>query len=102
MICYYFPPIVTSGTTRSIEFARLLPQFGWDPLVLTVRRSKDPWVERSLGEAPKGIRVERTFEWNLAGLADFLHGCCCRVARLFGKDLTRIFSANISAFQILR
>lgn len=89
MICYYFPPIVTSGTTRSIEFARLLPQFGWDPLVLTVRRSKDPWVERSLGEDPKGIRVERTFEWNLASPADFLHGCCCRVARLFGKDLTR-------------
>ena len=88
MICYYFPPIVTSGVTRSFEFAKLLPRFGWEPLVLTVTHSKDPWVEPSLGADPKGIRVERTLEWNLAGLADFLHGCCCRVARLFGKSLT--------------
>ncbi len=88
MICYYFPPIVASGVARSFEFAKLLPHFGWEPLVLTVRHSKDPWVEASLGADPKGIRVERTLEWNLAGLADFLHGCCCRVARLFGKSLT--------------
>jgi glycosyltransferase involved in cell wall biosynthesis len=89
MICYYFPPIVTSGVARSLEFAKLLPHFGWEPLVLTVRHSKDPWVEASLGEDPRGIRVERSLEWNLAGLADFLHGCCCRVARLFGRDLTQ-------------
>ena len=89
MICYYFPPIVTSGVARSFEFAKLLPNFGWEPLVLTVRHSKDPWVEASLGADPKGIRVERTLEWNLAGLADFLHGCCSRVARFFGKNLTR-------------
>jgi len=88
MICYYFPPIVTSGVTRSFEFAKLLPNFGWEPLVLTVRHSKDPWVEASLGGDPKGIRVERTLEWNLAGFADFLHGCCCRVAGIFGKSLT--------------
>ena len=89
MICYYFPPIVTSGVARSLEFAKLLPQFGWEAIVLTVRHSKDLWVEAKLGEDPKGIRVERTSEWNLAGLAAFLHGCCCRVARLFGKDLTQ-------------
>ena len=87
MICYYFPPIVTSGVARSFEFANHLPHFGWDPVVLTVKNSRDPWVEPSLGEDPKGIRVERTLEWNLAGLADFLHGCCSRVARIFGRRL---------------
>jgi glycosyltransferase involved in cell wall biosynthesis len=91
MICYYFPPIVTSGVARSFEFAKLLPQFGWDPLVLTVKHSKDPWVEASLGGNPQGIRIERTLEWNLAGLVDFLHGCCSRTARLFGKNLTHNF-----------
>ena len=89
MICYYFPPIRTSGVTRSFEFAKLLPKFGWEPLVLTVRHSRDPWVEPSLGEEPEGIRVERTLEWNLAGLADFLHGCWCRLARIFGMNPTR-------------
>jgi glycosyltransferase involved in cell wall biosynthesis len=91
MICYYFPPIGASGVTRSFEFAKLLPQFGWEPVVLTVRHSKDPWVAASLGEDPKGIRVERTFEWNLAGFVDFLQGCWCRVARLFGITPSRNF-----------
>jgi len=89
MICYYFPPIVTSGVSRSFEFAKLLPHFGWEPIVLTVTRSKDPWVQVSLGEQPNGLRVERTPEWNLAGLADFFHGSCCRIARIFGKNLNR-------------
>jgi len=84
MVCYYFPPIVTSGVTRSFEFAKLLPHFGWEPLVLTVKHSKDPWIAPSLGGDPEGIRVERTFEWNLASLADFLYGSCRRIARLFG------------------
>ena len=89
MICYFFPPLITSGVTRSLEFARLLPDFGWVPRVLTVKRSKDPWVKASHGGDPKGIQIERSVEWNLAGLADFLHGCCCRVGRLFGKNLTQ-------------
>jgi glycosyltransferase involved in cell wall biosynthesis len=87
MICYYFPPIVTSGVARSLEFAKLLPDFGWKPLVLTVKQSKDPWIAPNLGENLTGIRVERTLEWNLAGLADFLHGACRRIARLVGKNL---------------
>src|SRR5688572_9113243 len=89
MICYYFPPILTSGVTRSYEFAKLLPQFGWEPQILTVKRSKDPWIQAKLGEDPKGIHVERTPEWNLATLADLLHGCCSRIARLFGASLSR-------------
>ena len=88
MICYYFPPMITSGVTRSLEFAKLLPEFGWQPRVLTVKDSKDPWNTAREGVVPEGICVERTLEWNLAGLADFLHGCSCRVARLFGKNLT--------------
>jgi glycosyltransferase involved in cell wall biosynthesis len=87
MVCYYFPPIVASGVARSLEFAKLLPDFGWQPLVLTVRHSKDPWIKGNLGGDPKGMRVERSFEWNLAGCADFLHGASRRIARLFGKDL---------------
>src|SRR5687767_15545135 len=89
MICYYFPPLVTSGVARSLEFAKLLPHFGWEPRVLTVKHSKDPWIKAVNSEDPKEIRVERTLEWNLAGLADFLHSCCSRLAQLLGTNLTR-------------
>ncbi len=87
MLCYYFPPIIASGTTRSIAFAQNLKQFGWDPVVLTVATPKDPWVKTG-GPQPEGIRVERTPEWNLGGAADFCHGVCSKFASAFGYELT--------------
>lgn len=98
MICYYFPPIGASGSARSFEFSKLLPDHGWEPVVLTVERSKDPWVEPSLGERPKEVRTVRTWEWNLAGLADFLHGCHAWAARLFGQYRVRNFFREYLCF----
>jgi len=86
MLCYYFPPIIASGTTRSIAFAQNLPAFGWEPLVLSVDQPKDPWV-KSGGAKPEGVRVERSPEWNLGGLCDFFHGAVSKVAGIAGVDL---------------
>ena len=36
MIAFHFPPMTgTSGVQRTLRFARDLPLFGWQPLVLT-------------------------------------------------------------------
>jgi len=37
MICYYYPPLRTGGTERSLKFARYLPDYGYEPFVLTAR-----------------------------------------------------------------
>ncbi len=37
LISYYFPPLGMGGTQRLAGFARHLPQFGWRPIVLTVK-----------------------------------------------------------------
>jgi glycosyltransferase involved in cell wall biosynthesis len=34
---YHFPPSAAVGGLRMARFARLLPEFGWDPYVITVR-----------------------------------------------------------------
>lgn len=34
-LAYLFPPIVNSGTRRSLAFANNLPDCGWKPLVLS-------------------------------------------------------------------
>ena len=39
VIAYYFPPMGLSGVQRSLKFVKYLPQFGWQPTVLTV----EPW-----------------------------------------------------------
>ncbi len=37
MIAYYFPPLGMAGVQRPFHFARYLPEFGWEPLILTVK-----------------------------------------------------------------
>ena len=88
MLCYYFPPLITSGVARSLAFSRHLPEFGWEPTVLSVKRSCDPWVRMGTHK-PSGVHVVRTPEWNLAGIVDFLHALLLRLFRAFGIELQR-------------
>ncbi len=38
VIAYYFPPIGGSGTQRPVKFVKYLPQFGWQPYVISTDR----------------------------------------------------------------
>jgi glycosyltransferase involved in cell wall biosynthesis len=96
MLCYYFPPLITSGVTRSAAFARLLPEFGWQPIVLTVSKSADPWVKTG-APVPEGARIERTAEWNFPALLDFFHGAMSRLCGMFGHDLQTNYMRELFA-----
>jgi glycosyltransferase involved in cell wall biosynthesis len=60
VIAYLFPPILNSGTQRPLKFVKYLPQFGWEPIVLTADRL-DGWPldPHLLEEIPAGVRVVR-------------------------------------------
>ena len=67
MIAYLFPPIGgigAAGSQRVLKFAKYLPDFGWHPIVLTVKESYyEPYltVDRSLlDKVPSGLTVVRT------------------------------------------
>ncbi len=36
VVAYYFPPMGLSGVQRVAKFVKYFPEFGWDPVVLTV------------------------------------------------------------------
>ncbi|RKY94694.1 MAG: hypothetical protein DRQ06_04820, partial [Candidatus Hydrothermota bacterium] len=38
IVSYYSPPLGTGGVNRAFKFAKYLPQFGWEPYVLTVKK----------------------------------------------------------------
>lgn len=62
MAAYYFPPLSGSGVFRSIKFAKYLPQFGWQPTVLSTDRPPNGWNfadESMVGEIPEGMEVVR-------------------------------------------
>jgi glycosyltransferase involved in cell wall biosynthesis len=97
MLCYYFPPVATSGGVRSVGFSRLLRQFGWRPVVLTVRNARDINNTQRGADVPAGIEVVRTTELNLDGLVSLLQGSVNRLFEFFGSELPdRFFSEAIA------
>ncbi len=62
VIAYYFPPMGMSGVQRVARFVKYLPDYGWEPVVLTaVPRgyfAYDASLMREMEDA--GIRVSRT------------------------------------------
>jgi len=52
IISYYWPPAGGPGVQRVLKFAKYLPDFGWEPIILTVKDGEFPAVDKSL---EKGI-----------------------------------------------
>jgi glycosyltransferase involved in cell wall biosynthesis len=62
MIAFHFPPAAgSSGIQRTLRFARHLPQFGWDPIVLTANPRAHERTSQDQLEDVAGIPVERAF-----------------------------------------
>jgi glycosyltransferase involved in cell wall biosynthesis len=62
VVAYYFPPMGLSGVQRTLKFVKYLPQFGWQPTVLTVEPRGYLATDESLLEdiAGRDVMVERT------------------------------------------
>jgi len=64
LIAYHFPPLGGGGVFRTVKFAKYLPEFGYQPYVLTVKNpmydTKDLTLQR---EIPSEAEVHRTFSF---------------------------------------
>jgi glycosyltransferase involved in cell wall biosynthesis len=68
MVAYHFPPMAgSSGIQRTLRFVQQLPEFGWQPIVLTAAL---PAYERTSddlqAEIPAGTVVQRAFALDTA------------------------------------
>lgn len=63
MVAYHFPPIRTnSGVHRSLSFARHLPEFGWEAIVLSAHpRAYIHTSDDQLASIPSSVVVRRAF-----------------------------------------
>lgn len=68
MIAYHFPPIRgSSGVHRTLQFARHLPKYGWEGLVVSVSPRAYPMVADDLLEdLPPNLVVQRAFAFDSA------------------------------------
>ena len=61
MITYTFPPIAFAGTYRTLRFCRSLPENGWLPVVVTIKRGEDLNNDDGFPDMiPADIAVHRT------------------------------------------
>jgi glycosyltransferase involved in cell wall biosynthesis len=62
MICYDFMPLINPGVTRYSQFAKYLPEFGWDPYVLTIKNpSRFLHIDNSM-KIPEHFKIYRSME----------------------------------------
>jgi len=67
MIAYHFPPFAaSSGIQRTLGFARHLPAFGWEPLVLTAHPRAYEHCDRGHIALPAPMVVEPAFALDTA------------------------------------
>ncbi|ADJ28620.1 glycosyl transferase [Nitrosococcus watsonii] len=63
MIAYHFPPVSgSSGMQRTLSFSRHLPEYGWQPLVLSIHpRAYEQRRDDQLADIYSGTLVHRAF-----------------------------------------
>lgn len=60
IIAYYFPPSGGPGVQRVLKHIKYLPEFGWNPIVYTVKDAQYPAYDYSLlKEIPENVKVYR-------------------------------------------
>lgn len=60
MVALEYPPCQSAGVQRTLKFTEQLPQFGWEPLVLTANTRS--YLKLDQGQAiPEQIEVQRAF-----------------------------------------
>lgn len=60
IITYYFPPAGGPGVQRVLKFIKYLPEYGWNPVVITVKNGDFPAKDPSLfSDVPDDVPVYR-------------------------------------------
>ena len=75
IITYYWPPAGGPGVQRFLKIAKYVNEFGWEPIILTVRNGSYQAIDESLvDEIPKGIHVVKTSTLEPFTIYNFLRG----------------------------
>lgn len=63
MVAFHIPPSsISSGHLRPLGFAKYLPSFGWEPIILSARESAYPRIDpSSVRLIPESVPVYRAF-----------------------------------------
>ncbi len=82
MVSYAFPPEAYVGGRRTLKYCKYLGQFGWRPIVITIKPRSDAFQDARLSEQlPEDVVVLRTRDWDTASIVDTVSRWLSRVKR---------------------
>lgn len=65
IVSYQYPPIAGGGVPRPLKMSKYLPDYGFEPVILTVNPQYHVSLDQTLLEQiPKGTVIYRAKEWN--------------------------------------
>jgi len=97
LITYWYPPNRTVGTLRLAKFAKYLPDFGWEPVVYTVRPASDLYTRA--GVLPDELRVGTVVRTSDPSLNVWVYRV---VRRLLGTSAPGADGPRLAASPMLR
>jgi len=90
IISYYYPPLNDVGRLRALAFSKYLPEFGWQPYVLSVKNPDKGWCILGNSKPPSGIKVYYTWSLiNLTRATGKLNGLLAKILHPFGINLNK-------------
>lgn len=91
VLSYYFPPMGMSGVQRTLKFVKYLPQFGWQPVVLTIKsRGSYGYDWKLLDEIPD-IEIYRTHSLDPLYLSPSKHNPSAAARGNIASRINRLF-----------
>ncbi len=87
VVAYYTPPLGLSGVMRVTKLCKYLPEYGWEPLVLTVRPAAYYYYDFALLDDLSRCRVFRTESLDPARLLNRLRPHRARLRPALARSL---------------
>ncbi len=60
VVTYYWPPAGGPGVQRVLKFCKYFPEFGWEPVILTVQNGEYPNMDTTLLEESEKMNVYKS------------------------------------------
>ena len=74
VVTYYWPPSGGPGVQRVLKFCKYLPEFGWEPIILTVKNGEYPALDDTLLNESKNIQTHYSRAYSLYSIFNWFTG----------------------------
>ena len=74
VVTYYWPPSGGPGVQRVLKFCKYLPEYGWEPVILTVKDGEYPAMDDTLLHESKDIETHLSHAFSFYSIFNWFTG----------------------------